>query len=75
MTPASAARPTAADLRALPAPHQPPCISLYEPTHHSYPASSQEDPVRYRNLLHLAETSLRERYPARLVRPVMEKLE
>lgn len=75
MTPASAARPTAADLRALLAPHQPPCISLYEPTHHSYPASSQEDPVRYRNLLHLAETSLRERYPARLVRPVMEKLE
>ena len=75
MIPASAVRPTAADLRALLAPHQPPCISLYEPTHHSYPASSQEDPVRYRNLLHRAEETLRERYPARLVGPVVGKLE
>jgi len=68
-------QPTTADLRALLAPHEPPCISLYEPTHHSYPASSQEDPARYRNLLHRAEESLRKRYPARLVRPVLEKLE
>jgi hypothetical protein len=75
MTPASVMRPTVADLRALLAPHQPPCISLYEPTHRSYPASSQEDPARYRNLLHRAEAALRERYPARLVRPVLEKLE
>jgi hypothetical protein len=75
MTPASAMRATVADLRALLAPHQPPCISLYEPTHRSYPQSSQEDPVRYRNLLHRAEESLRERYPARVVRPVVEKLE
>ena len=75
MSAASAMRPTTADLRALIAPHQPPCISLYEPTHRSYPASSQEDPVRYRNLLQRAEESLRERYPARLVRPVVEKLE
>ena len=75
MTQAAAVRPTAADLRALLAPHEPPCVSLYEPTHRSYPASSQEDPVRYRNLLHRAEESLRERYPARLVRPVVEKLE
>lgn len=75
MTPVTATRPTSADLRALLAPHQPPCVSLYEPTHRSYPASTQEDPVRYRNLLHRAEESLRERYPARLVRPVLEKLE
>ena len=75
MIPASAVRPTAADLRALLAPHEPPCISLYEPTHHSYPESSQEDPVRYRNLLRRAEKTLRERYPARAVRPVVGKLE
>lgn len=75
MTTASATQPTTADLRALLAPHEPPCISLYEPTHRSYPASSQEDPARYRNLLHRAEESLRQRYPARLVRPVLEKLE
>jgi hypothetical protein len=67
--------PTTADLRALLAPHEPPCISLYEPTHRSYPQSSQEDPIRYRNLLHRAEESLREKYPARVVRPVLEKLE
>ena len=75
MTPTAAMRPTVADLRALLAPHQPPCISLYEPTHRSYPASSQEDPVRYRNLLRRAEESLRDRYPARGVRPVVAKLE
>jgi hypothetical protein len=75
MTPAAATRPTTADLRALLAPHEPPCISLYEPTHRSYPASSQEDPVRYRNLLHRAEESLRERYPSRVLRPVLDKLE
>lgn len=75
MIPAAAMRPTTADLRALLGPHEPPCISLYEPTHRSYPASSQEDPVRYRNLLQRAEESLRERYPARVVRPVLDKLE
>ena len=75
MISAAAMRPTTADLRALLGPHEPPCISLYEPTHRSYPASSQEDPVRYRNLLHRAEESLRERYPARVVRPVLDKLE
>jgi len=75
MTAASAMRPTGADLRALLAPHQPPCVSLYEPTHRSYPASRQEDPIRYRSLLHRAEKSLRESYPARLVRPVLDKLE
>lgn len=75
MTAASAMQPTTADLRALLAPHQPPCISLYEPAHRSYPASSHEDPARYRNLLHRAEESLRERYPAHLVQPVLEKLE
>src|SRR5579862_6380086 len=40
MTPLAASWPTKADLRALLAPHQPPCISLYEPTHRSYPKST-----------------------------------
>lgn len=75
MTPVAATRPTVAGLRALLGPHHPPCISLYEPTHRSYPQSSQEDPVRYRNLLRQAEEPLRERYPARPVRPVVGKLE
>lgn len=75
MTSGSAGQPTTADLRALLAPHGPPCISLYEPTHRSYPANRQQDPARYRSLLHRAEGALRQRYPARLVRPVLEKLE
>ena len=75
MTAEVAARPTTLDLRALLAPHEPPCISLYEPTHRSHPKSAQEDPLRYRSMLHRAEESLRERYPARLIRPLLEKLE
>lgn len=72
---AAAVQPTTADLRALLAPHEPPCVSLYEPTHRSYPQSSQEDPARYRNLLRRAEETLRQRYPASRVGPVLEKLE
>ncbi|MGA7539247.1 MAG: hypothetical protein WBW93_10835 [Steroidobacteraceae bacterium] len=75
MTSEVASRPTTAALRALVASHQPPCISLYEPTHRRYPKSSQEDTVRYRSLLHRAEEWLCERYPSRLIRPVLEKLE
>jgi hypothetical protein len=85
MTRAAAMRPSTAGLRALLAPHEPPCVSLYELTHRSYPASSQEDPVRYRNLLHRAEDALRERYPARpeplsvadrfLIKPLIRSLQ
>jgi hypothetical protein len=75
MTVGSATPLTSADLRVLLAQHRPPCISIYEPTHRSFPSSSEEDPVRYRNLLRQAESSLRRRYPAREFRPVLEKLE
>jgi hypothetical protein len=42
--------------------HEPPCISLYQPTHRRHP-ENQQDPIRYRNLLVEIETSLREKYP------------
>jgi len=54
--------------------HEPPCISLYLPTHRHYP-EKQQDSIRYRNLLVDLETSLREKYPKREVRSILEKFE
>lgn len=53
---------------------EPPCISLYQPTHRSHP-ENQQDPIRYRNLLVEMEASLREKYPTRQVRPIIEKFQ
>lgn len=43
--------------------HQPPCLSLYQPTHRSHP-ENQQDPIRFRNLVRELEASLRQKYPA-----------
>jgi hypothetical protein len=43
--------------------HEPPCLSLYQSTHRTFPENEQ-DPIRYRNLLRDLEGSLRERFPA-----------
>jgi hypothetical protein len=61
-------------LTDLVAAHEPPCISLYQPTHRRHP-ENQQDPIRYRNLLVQIETSLREKYPTREVRPLMERFQ
>jgi hypothetical protein len=50
---------------------EPPCISLYQPTHRANPEALQ-DPIRYKNLVREAERSLRETYPTREVRPLLE---
>lgn len=50
---------------------EPPCISLYQPTHRSNPDALQ-DPIRYKNLLREAERSLREKYSGREARPLLE---
>lgn len=42
--------------------NQPPCLSLYQPTHRRRP-ENQQDPIRFRNLVKELETSLRGRYP------------
>jgi hypothetical protein len=47
-------------LRELIKAHEPPCISLYQPTHRTSP-DNQQDPIRYKNLVREAERSLRER--------------
>ena len=44
------------------APSEPPCLSIYQPTHRSHPANAQ-DPVRFRNLLREAERQLAAHYP------------
>lgn len=63
---------TADRLTDLLAEQQPPCISLYQPTHRSHP-DSRQDPIRFRNLLREIEESLRRNYPKRDVRSALEK--
>lgn len=65
-------QPTKDQLRALLTESEPPCISLYQPTHRHYP-DAQQDPIRYRNLLRDIEDSLRQKYPGRQTRVLMEK--
>ncbi|NLX54558.1 MAG: hypothetical protein GXY58_05550 [Planctomycetaceae bacterium] len=57
-------------LRVL-ADHEPPCISLYQPTHRRHP-ENQQDRIRYGNLLKKLERSLREKYATRDVRTRLE---
>src|SRR6185312_11772059 len=45
--------------------HDPPCLSLYQPTHRHYPDNSQ-DPIRYRNLIKSMEESLQQKYTNRI---------
>ena len=46
---------TRADLREILAPHDPPCLSLFLPTHRG---GAEQDPIRFRNLLGQAEERL-----------------
>jgi hypothetical protein len=41
---------------------EPPCLSLYQPTHRHHP-DNQQDRIRYRNLVKELEASLQQRYP------------
>src|SRR6185312_7799631 len=59
-------------LRGLLGDHEPPCISLYQPTHRANPDNLQ-DPIRYKNLVRDVERSLREKYRGREVRPLLER--
>ena len=54
--------------------HEPPCISLYQPTHRNHP-ENQQDPIRYRNLLVEMEKSLRQKYPTREVRSLLDQFQ
>lgn len=64
---------TVGDLRRLLEDHEAPCISLYIPRNRSYP-ESQQDPIRYRNMLREVERTLRQKHPVREFEPVLAKL-
>jgi hypothetical protein len=50
--------------------HEPPCLSLYQPTHRHHP-ENQQDPIRFRNLVKAMEASLRQKYAGRETRPLL----
>jgi len=58
------------DLALLLADQEPPCISLYQPTHRRHP-ENQQDPIRYRNLLKVLEESLRLQYPSKHLEDIL----
>jgi hypothetical protein len=50
--------------------HEPPCLSLYQPTHRHHP-EKQQDLIRFRNLVKAIEASLRQKYAAREIWPLL----
>ncbi len=62
---------TIESLAELSSVHQPPCLSLYQPTHRRHP-ENQQDPIRYRNLVKELEASLQQKYPAVETRLLLE---
>jgi hypothetical protein len=54
--------------------HEFPCLSLYQPTHRQHPDNTQ-DPIRFRNLVKEMEESLRQKYPKREIKPLMQPFE
>lgn len=55
--------PTLEALAELASIQQPPCLSLYQPTHRSYP-ENQQDVIRFRNLVKKLDASLHQQYPS-----------
>jgi hypothetical protein len=49
----------------------PPCLSLYQPTHRRRPDNAQ-DPIRFRNLVKSLEESLRQKFTAREIQPLLK---
>lgn len=53
---------------------EPPCLSLYQPTHRRHP-ENQQDRIRFRNLVKQLEADLRGRYPTVETQPLLEPFE
>lgn len=53
---------------------QPPCLSLYQPTHRSHPDKAQ-DPIRFGNLVKTLEESLRQQYPQGEIKALLQPFE
>ncbi len=50
---------------------EPPCISLYQPTHRQHP-KNQQDLIRFRNLVKTLEESLLQHYSTREIQPLLD---
>jgi hypothetical protein len=61
-------------LAGLSSDNEPPCLSLYQPTHRRHP-ENQQDPIRFRNLVKELEASLRQKYPTAETRLLLEPFE
>lgn len=49
---------------------EPPCLSLYQPTHRHHPGN-QQDPLRFRHLVKELEQSLEKEFPADMIRSLL----
>ena len=49
----------------------PPCLSLYQPTHRRHP-DNQQDPIRFGNLVKALEESLLQQLPKEEIRPLLK---
>lgn len=54
--------------------HEPPCLSLYQPTHRHHP-ENQQDPIRFGNLVKKLEASLLQKFPDAEVRLLLKPFE
>ena len=61
-------------MRPLLTDYPPPCLSLYQPTYRAFP-DSQQNPVRYRNLLRELKTALSQKFPKTDTKTLLEPLE
>jgi hypothetical protein len=59
---------------ALAAHPEPPCLTLYQPTHRHHP-DNQQVPLRFRHLVEELEQSLSLKYPAEKIRTLLEPFE
>lgn len=49
---------------------EPPCLSLYQPTHRHHP-DNQQDPIRFKNLVKALETSLAQRHTSAEIQSIL----
>ncbi len=51
----------------------PPCLSLYQPTHRDHP-DNEQDPIRFKNLVKALDDSLRQKFASDEIQPLLEPL-
>src|SRR4051794_28344320 len=53
--------------------HQPPCVSIYLPTHRNAPPAAENE-IAFRDAVDEARRSMRQRYDDRLIDQIVQKL-